>query len=248
MRSRRSAALLSWISLITVFSACCATAWASSETIQKLVLDLQSHSKDDQIRAAQALGEMGSAAEGAVPALVRLMRIDSSQAGRVVTLLALLLKDPALETSVRLRAADLLEQSGPSAEKEIVGLAGLLSDSDGEVRKRVIHLLSRVGPVAAPALTRALQDPRVTVRAGAVQALMEMRPVPSELVPSLEAALNDKDPAVRYLAAEGFGNLGVLAQEAIPALVQALRVSRGQDPVLKNRAETLLKSMRHESS
>ncbi len=44
---------------------------ADRETTQKLVLDLQSQSKNDQIRAAQALGEMGPAAQEAVPAAYR---------------------------------------------------------------------------------------------------------------------------------------------------------------------------------
>ncbi len=259
------------------------------EVIPALLSGLED--KDPQVRAAalKALESFGPAAKEAVPAVAArmgqggpeerlavaatLLKIDSSQSGRVVPLLILMLKDPSLGPPARLRAADLLEQSGSAAQGEIPALAKILADPNAEIRNRVSQLLSRIGPAAVPALTRSMQDANVNIRLAAMQALSGMSPLPPELIPLLTGALEDKDRSLRYLAAEGLGNLGVLARGAIPALFHALkdseesvRTSAGNallrmgsaalpalteashDPVIGPRVQILLKRTPRESS
>ena len=247
--------------------------------------------KDPQVRVAalKVLESFGAAGREAVPAVAaragrgdpeeRLaavaaaIRMDPTQSQRVTPLLIGFFKDPSLEKPLRLRAADLLESAG-SAGREAASLTGLLADPDGEIRARVITLLAHVGPEASPVLSREMRNSDPATRSGAMQALVEMRPVPAELVPSLSGALRDRERSIRYLAAEGLSNLGVLAQAAIPALIQTLkdpeesvRTSAGDallrmgepaaaaiaraasdpgDPALQARASLLLKKVRHD--
>ena len=258
------------------------------EAIPALLRGLED--KDLQVRAAalKVLESFGQAAKEAAPTLAArtgqggpeerlavaaaLLKMDISQAGRVVPLLVLLLQNPSLEAPARLRAADLLEQSGSAAQGEIPALTKILADPNAEIRNRVIHLLSGMGPAAVPALTHSMHSASGDIRLAAMQALIGMSPTPPELISLLARALEDKDRSIRYLSAEGLGNLGVLAKAAIPALIRALkdseesvRTSAGNalsrmgsaalpaltevshDPVIGPRAQVLLKRIPHES-
>jgi HEAT repeat protein len=356
----------------------------AQENIQKLVANLESRNRDEQLRAAQALGEMGSDAQAAVPALVKVIKTGKPEA-RIISSIALLKIDPFmrdmipillralekegqeqetilgreiglqedalskwsnlmrskvdprilpllvkalqekdkdirilgvlvlggvaaqlpealphvlkaysdLDPEVRAAAVGALSRIGPRVEGVVPGILAGMRDPEPEVRARTVLALGRLGPgvpETVPALLGALDDkdsrvrtavlkvlesfggaareaapaaaarvergepeerlaaveatikmdpsqsgrmvplrvlflgdPNPAIRSGAMQALVEMRTVPPELIPSLSAALQDKERPIRYLAAEGLGSLGVLAQGAIPALIQALK-------------------------
>ena len=195
--------------------------------------------KSDEVRTAalKSLELLGDKAKSAAPrvadqtgkgtpqerlaAASTAIRLDPSQAIRVTPLLTLLFQDSSLELSLRLQAADLLQKSG-TLKNNPRALTDSLGDPVPEIRNRAVQLLAQAGAPAAPLLLRSLQNGRSSVRVGAIQALIDMRPIPPELVPALIATLKDKEPSLRYLATEGLERLGSLGQDAIPTLIEAL--------------------------
>ncbi|MDO8730571.1 MAG: HEAT repeat domain-containing protein [Candidatus Omnitrophota bacterium] len=183
---------------------------------------LESFGGDAREAAPTVAARAGQGSPGErLAAAAAAIKIDPSQAGRMVPLLIVFLKDPALAVPVRLQAADLLEETGV-AGKEVVSLTELFSDSSPEIRARTIRMLARAGPEVVPAISRSMRNANPLVRTGALQALCGMRPMPPELIPALAGSLKDKERSIRYLAAEGLGDRGVLAQKAIPDLIRAL--------------------------
>lgn len=226
------------------------------ETIPALLGALDDKDSNVRVAALKVLESFGGAAREAVPAV-------ADRAGRG-------------EPEERLAAVEAAIKMDPSQSGRVIPLLVLfLGDSKPETRGRAIELLILIGPEAGPALSREMGNPNPAIRSGAMQALVEMRPVPAELISSLSAALRDPERPIRYLAAEGLGDLGVLAQGAIPVLIQALkdpeesiRTSAGNallrmgepavaaitraasdsgDPQLQARASLLLKKIRDES-
>jgi HEAT repeat protein len=84
-------------------------------------------------------------------------------------------------------AADALARIGAPA---VPYVAGMLNDSDPQVRLRAAQILAQIGPDAEPAL------------------------------PLLVARLRDEDAQVRRASARALGQMGPAAAPAIPALVQ----------------------------
>jgi HEAT repeat protein len=88
--------------------------------------------------------------------------------------------------------------------------------------EQVVEALSKIGEPAIPVLIEALEDPRVTVRWGAVRALGRIGSVATEAIPALAASLKDESVQVRWAAARSLWAIGPAAATATPMLVEAL--------------------------
>lgn len=155
------------------------------------VLTAALHDSDMHWRAALALGEIGPAAAGAVPALLeklqseivhRPARTPSSAA------LALAKMGPAAvpgllellehgQLPVRLGAAIALAGHGADAGPALPGLLQMLREPEAETRIVAANTLGAVGPAARdaiPALNRLVDEPDEYVRAAAVNALTQV--------------------------------------------------------------------------
>jgi HEAT repeat protein/lysophospholipase L1-like esterase len=135
--------------------------------------------------AAWSLGNLGGAAQAAVPALARALSRDDTNA---VVAAALARIGPAAAGAVgvlvealrsenpdrRWRAARTLGRIGPSAEPAVPLLISALADPNGAVRQHAARALGRIGPAARPAaaaLQKATGDSDEQVRREARQAL-----------------------------------------------------------------------------
>ena len=138
--------------------------------------------------AAWSLGNLGAAAEPAVPALVQALARDDTNA--VV--------------------AAALARIGPGAAAAVPELVrGLASPDDGR-RFRAARTLGRIGPAAAAAvgpLTAALRDPSNHVRAHAARALGRIGLPAKTAAAELQRATGDPDAGVREEAQKALARL-----------------------------------------
>jgi HEAT repeat protein len=149
--------------------------------------------------AVAALGEMGPAAELAVPHLARLLE-DADE-------------------GVRIHAAHALGRIGLAARGAL--LAGLDNPSK-YVRRQAIWALRRFPQPAdqfVPVLCRALKDPDMRVRKSAALALGHMGPDAKAAVPDLIEALKERGLVFCRLASWALARIGT---SAVPALQVAL--------------------------
>jgi HEAT repeat protein/actin-like ATPase involved in cell morphogenesis len=156
-------------------------------------------------KAAEALIDMGTAAQVPIPHLISLLS-DSDR-------------------NVRWYAAYALIGVGTAAQVAIPHLVPLLSDSDPGVRWITASALGDMGTaaeVAIPHLVPLLSDSNETVRQYAAQALGKMGTAAHFAIPRLIPLLSDSDETVRFYAAEALGTMGTAAQIAIPHLIPLL--------------------------
>jgi len=235
--------------------------------LQKLMRDLQSQSRDDQVKAAQALGEMGSDAKMAVPALVKVIRTGSPEA-RVVSSIALLKVDPTMRDMVPilLRALEKEGQEQGVALEQEIGLqedalrkwstlmnskvdpkilpvlVQALRESDSDIRTLgvlVLGSLAREVPEALPYVLKATQDPDKQVRGAVLGALSRIGPGPKEVIPAILNGFKDSEPEVRAHAVIALGRLGASTKEVVPALTRALN---DKEPQVRTAALKILES------
>lgn len=169
----------------------------------------------DRWAAARALGEMGAAAETAVPTLVAALA-DPSHVVREAAANALFALGPTAR-----RAADALHKALQDEKPEVRSAAAAalwridgrrdlalplllagLKHEDYTVRyETAAHLekLGRVAADAAPRLIQALDDPKWIVRVSAMDALAAMHA--RDALPKLRACLEDNDPSIGERAA-----------------------------------------------
>ena len=259
----------------------------SKEVIPALTRALSDAEPEVRNSALAAVEALGPSAKQTAPALLKrleseeiqerlrvvdvLLKVDPSSVSQAVPILVRLIKNPNVSDPLRLSAVDLLAKSGPAAEGAVPTLVDLLADSRFDLRSKAATALGRIGQVALPALDRSLKDPNPSVRAGAVQVLLQMPLGQGSVIPQLITALKDTDRSVRYMAAEGLGKLGSTAESAIPDLVLALKdpeesvrssastalgrmgtlavpaltqASQDPDPTLRSRATLLLEKIR----
>jgi HEAT repeat protein len=212
--------------------------------------------RDMRVCAAEALGEIGSAARAAVPALVREIErpdaIERPDRGQHAGLLSRY-------------AVKALGRIGPDAKAAVPALNRLL-DREGGDDLDVVMALGRIGtpPVrkllgtflhegdswaaeqlawlgpkareAAPALRAALKDGRAQVRVSAAVALAHVEPSSArEAVPQLTEALNhpNDEAPVLYTVPRALARLGPSASTALPSLIAAMKKERDDTDTLK---------------
>lgn len=179
-----------------------------------------------QQAAIDALGQVGSAARDALPALARAAgrSTDIDLARRRATDLILTAPDAqnvdalvqllqSRDPGTRLRAAKALFDLGPLAKGAAPALVTALGDTDNEVRRAVIAAVRAVQPGAKPPLelVKALQidlkDADANVRLVAVRTLGRLGAVAAAAAPDLDALRADPDPDVRRAAPEAFARV-----------------------------------------
>ncbi|ABW67744.1 HEAT repeat domain-containing protein [Desulfosudis oleivorans] len=149
----------------------------------------------DKVRraAANALGEMRSAATAASPALIKASKY----------------QDPG----VRLEAVRALGKIGTPSDSTVVkALTAALKDDDAGVRREAADALGAFEVYAnntVPNLVDALSDQDVDARRKAAQVLGRFGPKTDAAAEALVAALKDTDKAVRQTAARAIAEFGI---------------------------------------
>lgn len=158
--------------------------------------------------AASAFETLGSAAEPAIPDLLRMLGA-SSQPSYV---------------------SYALSRIGTNA---IAPLTHSLANTNERTRMFAVMALQQMGPTAASAaaaLARAARDPADSVRSQATRALGRCKGDPAVVVPALLISLNETNRAVQILALDALGQVGPPAIAAVPAIAAlATNSSSGLD-------------------
>ena len=165
--------------------------------------------EDENLRrqAVISIGRMRERAEIAMQALTEVLVFDESPAGRDA-------------------AAISMANVGPLAIKP---LASLLADRDAEVRWRVAHALSTIGPRARPAilaLTKCLKDQVPQVRLAATDALWKIEQTAKTIVPTLLNELTSQNRQHRIRAFRQLVSLGADGKLALSGLEGLLKDER----------------------
>ena len=224
--------------------------------LQKLIIDLQSQNWNDQVKTAHSLGEMGSDAERAIPALVRVIKTGRAEV-RVISLIALLKIDPTMRDMVPILLYSV-EGEGQAQEPVLEQELGLqqdafwkwgslvrtkvdpsilpllvdaLRESDADIRTLAVLLLGNLARESSEALRYVLEaskDPDKQVRGAVLRVLSRIGPRLEEVIPALLAGLKDSEPEVRTYAVIALGRLGAKTKKVIPALTRALSDEESQ--------------------
>lgn len=104
------------------------------------------------------------------------------------------------DQGVRLMAVQRLRESGRAAEPALGDLAKLLEDKDEKIRRTAGEALVRIGGKSVPALTAALGSKSRDAREVALTALSKMGPLAKPALPAMRKLLNDNDLNVKELA------------------------------------------------
>jgi HEAT repeat protein len=197
-------------------------------------------SPEAEIRDAAAcyLGDLGSDAAPAVPALIR--RLGDCAVGTTRTGMGYESFDFVDASRVRYTAAEALGNIGGSEAES--ALAGLLADPDPEMRACAAMALISLGAgsrEAFLALLKAQHDPQVKVRVYATLALGFSHTGDGEIVAALVQALDDPDGKVRSAATRALYEMGTRAKGAERALEKVL--VDGDEKVRRWASDTLKK-------
>jgi HEAT repeat protein len=187
--------------------------------------------------AAQILGDLGAAAQDAVPALVAALGADSWYV-RNAAAEALARMGPAAKGAVPALVAALRDvkfgNRGPAVHAlgkigsdAVSHLVAALRETDGGIRATAAEALGLIGPTAraaVPDLIEALGQMGYDVRSKVVAALERIGP---DAVPHLIVALRQDDAGIRAAAAEALGLIGPAAKEAVLPISEVLHDGDG---------------------
>ena len=152
--------------------------------VHGLMKSLENENKNVRWIAADTLGQLGPAAERAVPALISALRDTDEE--------------------VRISAAISLGEIGPKAEKAANALAKAIKSRDKELRRAAVNGLAKLGwaaKKAAPTLIDALKDEDEEIRRVAASCLAETGMKTKNTVDALTHAAKDQNELVRCSAA-----------------------------------------------
>jgi HEAT repeat protein len=153
-----------------------------------------------RVRAAEALGRIGTPARAAVPDVLKLLNDQTA--------------------GVRRAAVVALGRIAPGDKEVAAALARARDDRAVEVRRVAVRALGEVGAAALPVLSAALRDADEDTAYGAVGALSRLGP---PAVPALEKVLQSRSPLVRRLAVVALARIGLDTQGAAAAVLAAAR-------------------------
>jgi uncharacterized protein (TIGR03067 family) len=173
-----------------------------------------------RVAAAQALAEIGPAADAAIPVLEKALG-DEDTLLRIATALAIFRISGRKEISARVTAP-------------------LVQDSDQEIRCAAGSVLAEVDPkVAASEIRHALQNPDAEVRADAAYMLWEVEHCPEAIIPELIRLLKSPNSEARARAIDLLGKLGPEGKGAEAALAALANDGNSRDQ--KDAADALRK-------
>ena len=178
--------------------------------------------------AAKRLGDLGPAAQAAVPYLLKALDAEDSY--------------------VRRAAFEALGKIGPTPES-VSGLVAHLKTADANTVVMICEALAALGPGAqdaVPDLESVLEDEDARQRVAAAEALWKItdsvEPARSALIVELEA----ESQYVRNRAMRVLGEMGPAAREALPILKEKLK--EAEDPADRGNLEMLIKILEGEET
>lgn len=200
--------------------------------------------------ACLVASEMGPAAKGAVPNLIKLldheqpdvrlealMAIAATQDTSSATVAALLRELDDKEVGVRYAAVFALGNMGDKAGRAAARMRSQLKFDDLFLRAISAWALVKIEGKAAldeavPVLIASLKSDDERARLAAARSLLELKPDPAVVGPEMVKALKDKNPQVVANVIDALASLGApMVEKAIPAL---------KDKTLRSQAATLL--------
>jgi HEAT repeat protein len=153
---------------------------AASAAVPGLMRALRDEDNGVCALAAEALGQMGESADGAIPALVRSLKHISPE--------------------VRRSAAEALGKMDGAAAGARSALERAASDEDGGVRSQAIRALGAIGgskPASTELVLAWLQDPDPMVRAAAVESMGQSSEPSEATLSALMLLLDDANDRVK---------------------------------------------------
>jgi HEAT repeat protein len=165
---------------------------ADKPTVSDWVEKLKDKRKETRLKAAKALGDLGSPAQPAAPQLVECLRDKDRDVCR--------------------QSAQALAQIGPEA---VPALREALTDEAVQARLWAAEALGLLAPdaeQAAPVLIEAPQDKAAAVRAVALRGLLTAKAEEKNLEPVFRRALKDDNPYVQVLGETGLDQLKARAE------------------------------------
>ena len=206
--------------------------------IPALVKNFGQGKRELALWSAGILGQMGPAAESAVPALARAAASnDAAVAGQAATALSAVGSPAGLWLGAALSSSNPAARSGaskvlalmaPPPAEAAEALIGALEDPDAKVREHAAAALSSYPPAAYASLPKSLTPALVKLSSGtdaaaglaktALERSGYTAAVLNAKMKSLSAALKSADQEARIAAAEALGNTGPAASEAMPEL------------------------------
>ena len=174
-----------------------------ADEVEDLIQELGRGDKVKRREAARSLALLGPKAKAAVPALVKGLDDDEEQ--------------------VFFWSATALAKIGPDAREATPELIKRLRRSSrryrDQVRVRIVHALTQIGPFAVPQLTEALGADDSSIRFGAATVLGNLGSASHEAAPRLLELLADDSESVRTAAGSALGQIGDTAH---PEIIQGL--------------------------
>ena len=221
-----------------------------------LIEGLKSSRPNVRHACAAALGNIGPAAEAAVPALIAALsnseeermyfvpgaaakalgQIGAAAASAVPTLIEALRKD---ETVMQLAVANAVKGIGP--EHAIPALIPLLADD--KAKWGASHVLKEIGAVVVPAVIPCLAEEKASW--GASQVLKE---IGAAAVPELIAVLNNGSRLTRHHASTTISIIGSIGSQAISAVPVLIRYLRDDDSFVRCAAAAALDKIQGRAS
>ena len=191
----------------------------SGEGVKELIAKLRSERSYDRSGAADALGQMESAAAAAAPELAKILASDEYDYARS-------------------RAAEALGKIGIASKEVVDALAKALQDDDRWVRYEAAKSLQKLGP---PARAQGRLGPALGDRENASEiftALEKIGATPQDVLPTLRRILRDGESDLRPRILRYLESLGPAAAEAVPELIDTIK-GRDEDLLCDSAIDTL---------
>jgi len=189
---------------------------------------LTSPSPSARVSAAKVLEEVGPAAEGAIPALIRALADTDNSVQDSARLALARIGWAAVPSLIR-----VLRTSSPFPSNVVHTLI-LMRTFGGEPPEGVVSQI-------IDALVHSLDSRNAEVRVFAAMGLAMLRLDPARSTPALVGLLKDELPPVRCLASVGLGRMGNSAIGAMPLLAAALE---DPDPDVRSAAGRAIEEIR----
>ncbi len=178
-----------------------------------------------RLSAAFVLGEIGSEAKDAVPALIIRLKDHAELPGGI---------------PVNQVVAEALGKIGPPARDAVRPLLDAVERGGVNMTDVVQKALTGIGPPALPAIIEGLNHNYSLARSSAAYAIGKLGPAAADAVPALIHTLeNDEDWYVRGSAAYALGQIGPVTSDVIPALIRAVKRRYRNYPVQLSAAKAL---------